>query len=66
MTKTEFDAKAAESGADATAAFKHKKKAELDVPKERVSQLATEVLEAVHATIRKHKVTYAEYDALKD
>ena len=66
MTKTEFDARAAESGADATAAFKHKKKTELEVPKERVSELATEVLSAIHDTIRKHKVTYAEYDALKN
>ena len=66
MTKTEFYAKAAESGADATAAFKHKKKTELEVPKERVNELATEVLTAIHDTIRKHKVTYAEYDALKN
>ncbi len=64
-TRTEFDAKAAESGAGATAAFKNKQHNTLEVPKERVSQLATEVLTAIHDTIRKHKVTYAEYDALK-
>ena len=64
-TRSEFDAKAAESGAGATAAFKNKQHNTLEVPKERVSQLATEVLTAIHDTIRKHKVTYAEYDALK-
>ena len=64
--RSEFDAKAAESGAGATAAFKSKQAAAaLDVPKERVSTLATEVLLAVHDTIRRHRVTYAEYDALK-
>ena len=36
-----------------------------NTPPERVSELAREVLEAAHATIRKHQVTYAEYDALK-
>ena len=62
---SEFDAKAAESGAGATAAFKNKAHNTLEVPAERVSTLATEVLLAVHDTIRRHKVTYAEYDALK-
>ena len=65
--RSEFDAKAAESGAGATAAFKSKQAAAaLDVPKERVSTLATEVLLAVHDTIRRHKVTYAEYNAVKN
>ena len=64
-SRTEFDAKAAESGAGATAAFKNKAHNTLEVPAERVSTLATEVLLAVHDTIRRHKVTYAEYDALK-
>ena len=64
-TRTEFDAKAAESGAGATAAFRNKQQTTLEVPKERVSLLATEVLTAIHDTIRRHKVTYAEYDALK-
>ncbi|GAB3283866.1 catechol 1,2-dioxygenase [Sinomonas notoginsengisoli] len=67
QTLSEFDAKAAESGNKATERFKESaKRAALDVPKERVSLLAREVLEAVYATIRKHKVTYAEYNALKD
>ncbi|WP_433875374.1 catechol 1,2-dioxygenase [Sinomonas atrocyanea] len=67
QTTTEFEAKAAESGNKATERFKASgKRAALEVPKERVSLLAREVLEAVYATIRKHKVTYAEYNALKD
>src|SRR5690606_23748953 len=36
-----------------------------DTPKERVDTLAREVLSAVHETIRKHQVTYDEYNALK-
>ena len=34
-------------------------------PPERVDTLAREVLEAVYATVRKHKVTYDEFNALK-
>ncbi|WP_134667719.1 MULTISPECIES: catechol 1,2-dioxygenase [unclassified Amycolatopsis] len=57
---------AAASGANATERFKSDKLAGVaGTPKERVSLLAREVLEAVHATIRKHKVTYEEYNALK-
>ena len=41
------------------------KTAALAVPKERVSLLANEVLGAVYETIRKHKVTYDEFNALK-
>jgi catechol 1,2-dioxygenase len=67
QTITEFDAKAAESGNKATERFKSSgKRGGLEVPQERVSLLAREVLEAVYATIRKHKVTYEEYNALKD
>ncbi|MFE3178961.1 catechol 1,2-dioxygenase [Amycolatopsis sp. NPDC059090] len=57
---------AAASGANATERFKSDKLAGVaGTPKERVSLLAREVLEAVHSTIRKHKVTYEEYNALK-
>jgi catechol 1,2-dioxygenase len=57
---------AAESGTSATERFKADKPADVaGSPKERVDLLAREVLGAVHATIRKHKVTYAEYNALK-
>ena len=64
---SETEAKAADSGANATAAFKAKQnKPVAQSDQARVSLLATEVLNAVHETIRKHKVTYAEYDALKN
>lgn len=67
QTLSEFDAKAAESGNKATERFKSSgKRAALEVPKERVSLLAREVLEAVYSTIRTHKVTYDEYNALKE
>ncbi|HJQ48798.1 MAG TPA: catechol 1,2-dioxygenase [Amycolatopsis sp.] len=59
-------ATAACSGASATERFKtDKSSGAANTPKERVSLLAREVLEAVHATIRKHRVTYDEYNALK-
>ncbi|WP_432991914.1 catechol 1,2-dioxygenase [Dactylosporangium sp. CA-233914] len=61
-------ATAAASGASATARFHADKSpydAVRDTPKERVSLLAREVLEAIHDTIRKHHVTYDEYNALK-
>ncbi len=59
-------ATAAASGASATERFRADKSGNVaNTPKERVDLLAREVLEAVHATIRKHKVTYDEYNALK-
>ncbi|MUL46879.1 catechol 1,2-dioxygenase [Mycobacterium sp. CBMA293] len=68
---TTFDtpeASAAASGALATERF-HADKSPFesvrDVPAERVDMLAREVLDAVHATIRKHNVSYDEYNALK-
>ncbi|MEV7548276.1 catechol 1,2-dioxygenase [Amycolatopsis sp. NPDC089917] len=66
MTAIHETATAAASGANATERFKSDKFAgAAGTPKERVSLLAREVLEAVHGTIRKHKVTYDEYNALK-
>jgi len=67
MTATHHEtATAAASGAGATARFKTDKLAGVaNTPPERVSLLAREVLDAVHQTIRKHKVTYDEYNALK-
>ncbi|MER7860554.1 catechol 1,2-dioxygenase [Amycolatopsis japonica] len=66
MTAIHETATAAASGANATERFKSDKFAGVTgTPKERVSLLAREVLEAVHGTIRKHKVTYDEYNALK-
>ncbi|GAA0482856.1 catechol 1,2-dioxygenase [Streptomyces olivaceiscleroticus] len=64
MTDT-TQATAAASGASATEAFRAKQRSEAAVSQERVSTLATEVITAVHDVIRRHKVTYAEYDALK-
>ena len=64
----ESTATAAASGANATDHFIHDKSpydAVRDTPKERVDLLAREVLDAVHETIRRHKVTYDEYNALK-
>ncbi|MGI5467416.1 catechol 1,2-dioxygenase [Streptomyces sp. CA-132043] len=58
-------ATAAASGASATEAFRAKQRSEAAAGTERVSTLATEVITAVHDVIRRHKVTYAEYDALK-
>ncbi|MFI6095114.1 catechol 1,2-dioxygenase [Lentzea sp. NPDC051213] len=68
-TDTAVDtATAAASGASATERFQTDKspfEAVRDTPAERVDVLAREVLEAVHATIRRNKVTYDEYNALK-
>ncbi|MBY4573343.1 catechol 1,2-dioxygenase [Gordonia paraffinivorans] len=61
-------ATAAASGASATEHFRKDKspfEAVKDTPPERVSTLINDVLAGVHATIRKHKVTYDEYNALK-
>ena len=66
-TPTEH-ATAAASGASATERFHTDKspfEAVKDTPKERVDLLARAVLDAVHETIREHKVTYDEYNALK-
>lgn len=59
---------AAASGASATEHFRSDKSvfdAVRDTPKERVDLLAREVLDAVHQTIRRHQVSYEEYNALK-
>ncbi|AMY53537.1 catechol 1,2-dioxygenase [Rhodococcus sp. 05-2254-5] len=58
-------ATAAASGANATERFTSDKQAAADTPPERVSLLARQVISAVHDTIREHKVTYDEYNALK-
>ncbi len=56
---------AAASGASATERFRSDKAAGVAAtPPERVDALATELLDAVHAIIRKHRVTYDEYNAL--
>jgi catechol 1,2-dioxygenase len=68
MTSYSETSTAAASGASATERFQADKSpyaAVRDTPKERVDMLAREILDAVHATIRKHQVTYDEYNALK-
>lgn len=62
MTET---ATAAGSGANATATFAKKERAGAQVDPARVSAIATDALGALHDVIRRHQVTYAEYDALK-
>lgn len=59
-------ATAAASGASATEAFRSKQRSRATSSKERVDTLATEVITAVHDVIRRHQVTYDEYDALKE
>jgi catechol 1,2-dioxygenase len=67
MTDTTIEqATAAASGAAATEQFRTKQKAQSsEVDTQRVDTLVTELLTAAHDIIRRHKVTYAEYDALK-
>ena len=61
----QLEARAADSGASATAAFRKKGGQGLQVDPDRVSAMATEALQALHEVIRRHEMTYAEYDALK-
>lgn len=59
-------ATAAASGAAATEHFRSKQRTETaDIDTERVDTLVSELLAATHDIIRRHKVTYSEYDALK-
>ncbi|TNC25178.1 catechol 1,2-dioxygenase [Amycolatopsis alkalitolerans] len=58
-------ATAASSGRSATEVFRKKAKAGGDTSTDRVSALVSELLAAVHGIVREHKLTYAEYDALK-
>lgn len=58
-------ATAAASGASATERFRENKKITAGTSKERVSLIAGEVINALNETIKRHKVTYDEYNALK-
>jgi catechol 1,2-dioxygenase len=62
---SEHDAKAADSGANATKYFQSKASGGAGTSAERASAIATDALAALHEVIRKHQVTYDEYDALK-
>ena len=56
---------AAASGRSATERFAQKERGAGTPDQARVSTLATAALQALHQVIREHRVTYAEYDALK-
>ena len=58
-------ASARASGQSATESFRKKQHAGMQVSQERVSALAGDALAAIHDVIRKHEMTYEEYDALK-
>jgi catechol 1,2-dioxygenase len=63
---SERDAKAAETGANATRTFQEKlRSGAVSADKERVAAIAGDALSALHEVIRRHHVTYPEYDALK-
>ncbi|MGD6749939.1 catechol 1,2-dioxygenase [Streptomyces sp. BH105] len=65
MTTSTEQATAAASGNAATAAFAQKSRSGAASSTERVDTLASELITAVHDIVRRHQVTYAEYDALK-
>jgi catechol 1,2-dioxygenase len=56
---------AAGSGRSATEIFAQKQRDAAQVDPARVSAIATDAIQALHEVIRKHRVDYAEYDALK-
>jgi catechol 1,2-dioxygenase len=62
---TEITPSAADSGRSATAVFARKERGAGTVDQARVDAVVTDALAAVHEVIRRHRVTYAEYDALK-
>ncbi|MFF1568056.1 catechol 1,2-dioxygenase [Streptomyces sp. NPDC058293] len=64
-TTTPSQATASASGGAATAAFAQKDRTGVDSSQERVDTLASALITAVHDIVRRHQVTYAEYDALK-
>ncbi|GAA1850014.1 catechol 1,2-dioxygenase [Pseudonocardia ailaonensis] len=56
---------AAGSGQNATATFARKERAAGPVDHGRAALLIGDTLAAIHEVVRRHQVTYAEYDALK-
>ena len=62
---TELNPTAAGSGRSATERFTQKGLRTDIADPARVSAIATDAITALHEVIRKHRVTYAEYDALK-
>lgn len=68
MSDTTLKATAAASGASATDRFRTDKataSGQAIADTDRVNTLATELISAVHDVIRRHQVTYEEYNALK-
>ena len=64
-TTSDVTATAAGSGRSATAAFAQKARSGGPVDHARVGAIAGDALAALHDVVRKHQVTYGEYDALK-
>jgi catechol 1,2-dioxygenase len=62
---TEINPTAAASGRSATEHFTQKQIAADIADPARVSAIATDAIQALHGVIRRHRVNYAEYDALK-
>ncbi len=62
---TEISPTAAGSGRSATENFIQREHAAGSADPARVSAIATDAITALHEVIRKHRVNYAEYDALK-
>lgn len=61
---TQTQPKASESGASATQSFLRKERGGT-VSTERVAAIASDAISALHEVIRRHEVTYDEYDGLK-
>jgi catechol 1,2-dioxygenase len=64
-TDLEQTARAADSGANATRIFQSKQADGSAISKERVDEVATAAIKALHEVIRDKQVTYEEYDFLK-
>jgi catechol 1,2-dioxygenase len=64
-TVSEQEARAADSGANATRVFQSKQVSASTISKERVDEVATAAIKALHEVIRDKQVTYEEYDHLK-
>jgi len=58
-------ATAAQSGASATAQFQQRARDGARASTERVNTLVSEMISAAHDIVRRHHLTYPEYDALK-
>src|SRR6201987_4177440 len=58
-------ATAAQSGASATAQFQQRARDGAHASTERVNTLVSEMISAAHDIVRRHHLTYPEYDALK-